>query len=273
MPPPTGSVGLLDLPSELLSHIIEYVLPLEDVIQVEIADWNRGWQCRDRRITLYARYCWQHPDIKLPLRQVRFDVRSVNRQLIKEATAVIHRRSVEVILSSETAWNDLFESMVTAEEIECHRLNPILPWLDFSQLHELIIKVEPFDLVSFWPTMQTVGQLLIKDRLSHSLPRLHLVFAEMQRTRTPPGGHYIDIKRTKAKFGDYESAINLFENAARNAPACRLYLPCWMEKHRHCRRLLDLWEGTLGAEVVFTLPKLKANSVTRPNPAEIDYDA
>lgn len=240
---------LTTLPRELRTKILEYVLsPMGPrTTWCHIATQNKIF-----RDMLYR----EQNGISIKSRPVenQYSVSLVNQQLRHEAKPIMHCQSFEVavIQKYDALGRNLEEWRARASWL------PAFPGLDLSQVRDFTIFILPsVDVRYFWYSARAACTALCKERLLPDSPlqKLRIVFSKYLAASDSLSeylpGDFSDLLSAKTTMFHFEKLLEIFAEVAGLALRCDVHMPRWMKDYSESRRILDEWEGKLGAHVFF----------------------
>lgn len=237
------------IPRELRAKILEYVLsPIGPrTIWCHIATQNKIFQDMMYR---------EQNGISIKSRPVenQYSVSLVNKQFRNEAKHLMHCQSFEVavIQRYEPFERNLEQWTATASWL------PAFSGLDLSQVRDFTIFILlSMDLEYFWTCARSACAALCKERLLPDSPlkKLRIVFSKYLSACDSLSeylpGDFSDLLSGTALLNNFEGLLRIFADVAGLAYQCDVHMPRWMNNYPGSRRILDEWEGRLGAHVIF----------------------
>jgi len=184
----------------------------------------------------------------------QYSVSLVNKQLRHEAKYLMHCQSFEyaVIQRYNPLGGNLASWTATASWL------PAFSGLDLSQVRHFTIFVLPStDGAFFWTCARSACAALCKERLLPNSPlkKLRIVFSSYlsvcdSLSEYLPSNFCCRLSGT-AVLDRFEGLLRIFAEVAGLANQCDIHMPRWIDHYPGSRRVLDEWEGRLGAHVIF----------------------
>jgi len=135
---------------------------------------------------------------------------------------------------------------------------PAYPGLDLSQVRDFTVRILPSDWAYFWARALSASTTLCETRLLSDSPlkRLRIVLTDMVSSvvwTLLADWNFSEprLPRIVAALEDYEKTLNVFSPVAALALECDVHLPFWVEHHPEVGRVLENWQGKLGARIFF----------------------
>ena len=237
------------IPRELRAKILEYVLsPIGPrIVWCQIATQNKIL-----RTMMYREQNGQ--SIKYRPVENQYSVSLVNKQLRHEAKQLIHCQSFEVAITQRSRVSGSNPVKWTATALWL----PAFSGLDLGRVRDFTVFILPsVDVTYFWLCARSACVALCKERLLPDSPlrKLRIVFSKYLSTSESlseyiPGDHCHLLSGT-AHLNNFEGLLQIFADVAGLANQCDVHVPRWMNDYPESGRILDEWEGRLGARVIF----------------------
>lgn len=183
----------------------------------------------------------------------------VERQLTAEAKRLIHHQSIQVSIEEGSETLDWMIADLRFEscgiDVNASWL-PAYPGLDLSQVRDFTVRIVPSDWPYFWAHFASTT--LCETRLLSDSPlkKLRIVLTDMVSSLCWSAlvnwkGSDFALRSIAAALEDYEKTLNTFSSVAALTLECEVHLPFWVEHHPESGRVLEKWQGKLGARLFF----------------------
>ena len=244
------------IPTELRAKILLYCLP-------NIGPTTTWYHYATRKGRLF-RTCKYRPKSvtseSTHSRPNEYAITLVNKQIHAETQFLMHCQSFKVeITEASIEPTGRQRQVYLRDPAECESdvpWLPIFPGLDLGKVRDFTVRIVPSDRPDMWScinhlTANMCGQKLLPDS---PLQKFTIVLTDMvlfgwaqpwlrERRHT--------VTPLRAALEDYVKALAVFEEVGRLAHVCQVYLPYWIANHPERARLLDNWEGSIGAHVFY----------------------
>ena len=248
--------SLQTIPTELRAKILFYSLP-------NISPATTWCHYATRKGQLFRTYKLRPQAITPESTRARpneYAITFVSKQIHAETQSLMHNQSFKVEISEfriEPSGRPRQVYLRNPAEFEPEvPWLPIFPGLDLGKVRDFTVEVTPSDRPDMWSCINHLTANMCSQKLLPDSPLRKFIIVltdmvlfgwtqpwlrERRRTVTP----------LKADLEDYMKALEVFEEVGRLANVCELYLPYWIENHREKARLLDKWEGSVGARIFY----------------------
>jgi len=234
------------LPSEILTNIIERVLPKYYSTTYDVA-----MEANPK----YNRYNFGQVYYALPPPfERRLPILYINKKMYAVALYILQARTFRI----EFCERALINPVPLDEQIEWE-WKPVFPGLDLTMIRELVIEITPTESRIFWHILSVAMKNLCKQQLLPRGPVKKLsvkvkdALWSCNRFSQLWEGLIDEPVRTAIAFEDYENVIQPFKKIIPAVGQCDIYLPYWTERHSGKDRIVEEW-AKLGARVLFMRP-------------------
>jgi len=274
MAQPTRQVGFATIPAEVRAKILQYILPE----YTPTTSWDQCVSQDENHRTTKSKAKDGRWEKATPAKN-HHSILLVEKQLSAEAKRLIHRQSFQVSIQEGSETLDWMVADLRFEscgiDVNASWL-PAYPGLDLSQIRDFTVRVVPSNWPYFWARAHSAFTTLCETRLLPDSPlkRVRIVLTDMVGSlcwtvlvdwRFSEFG----LQRIAAALEDYEKALDIFSSVAALALECEVHLPFWVEHHPESGRVLEKWQGKLGARIFFD-PNVPATSETSSSSGKMD---
>ncbi|KAL8794206.1 MAG: hypothetical protein Q9195_003274, partial [Heterodermia aff. obscurata] len=198
----------------------------------------------------------------------RYSVLYINKRIHATALHVLHCHQFRIsinefsFLDAPQQKADAHRWYKTRGPLTGHEANwtwqKAFPGLDLREIRELMVKIYPSSIESFWCSARSAVRALCERQLERRGPIRKLVievhdvtYSEIDRETAWSGGMLREVPKKGIRSEDYEDVLEPFKEVVSRAGQCEIRLPYWMGiRLVRKKRLLKAW-GDLGAKVVF----------------------
>lgn len=229
------STSIHNLPSEILTKIIERILP-EDVPNIYDANTQYCTRYRTSR-KLEFRPRWPRP--REYAIEHRYAILYTNKRFHAETLRILQARTFHIKIGERA----LFSANAAEGGINWAR-DLVFPGLELRNIRELVVEITPTDFWRFWTMVNTALKGLFDQQLG---PRGPLKRLRIDLKDTYESNHWRWTRdnsgslRAHVAAQDYESALQLFREIILSAGHCEIRLPYWMRRSSVAKRIFEEW--------------------------------
>jgi len=256
MTQPTRKACLTTIPTELRAKILQYVLP-------EYTPTTAWDQCasdwKSYRIT--ASKTKDGEWTKATPARNHHSILLVKKELTAEAKRLMHCQSFQTSIKEGSGTSDWIVADLQSERrgIDVNAAWLLAyPGLDLSQVRDFTVRIVPSDWPYFWARVHSASNKLCETRLLSDSPlkKFRIVLTDIVSSlgwAMLVDWIYSDSRLlpVAGALEDYEKTLDIFCTIAALALECEVHLPLWAEHQPEIGRLLEKWQGKLGARVFF----------------------
>lgn len=130
--------------------------------------------------------------------------------------------------------------------------------MDLSELRDFTVRIIPYDSAYFWAWALSASTTLCETRLLSDSPLKRFCIVLTDLVSSVVWTLLADwnfsgprLRRIAAVLVDYEKTLDVFSPVAAAALECEVHLPSWVEHHPEVGRVLEKWQGKIGARIFF----------------------
>ncbi len=239
------STSISSLPSELLTKIIEQVLP-NNIPSTYNVDQESYPECRTS-----LKLGTLHPRSRPRERVIehRYAILYTTKRLHAETLRILQARTFRIRIG-ERAFN-----LTAAANGGINWVwDPVFPGLDFSKILEMVVEIAPTDFWSFWDNVNTALKNLCGQQLvpRGPLKRLRIEVNDTDwstcwRFGVWSAGDLVPL-RTNIAVHDYENVLKRFREVVSKTDHCEIQLPYWTARSSAAKRFVVEW-AMMGAQI------------------------
>jgi len=232
------STSISSLPSEILTKIIEQVLP-NDIPSTYNVDEESYPECRAS-----CKFGTIHPRPRPREHAIehRYAVLYTNKRFHAVTLRILQARQFRIRIG-ERAFN-----LTAAADGGINWVwDPVFPGLDFSRILELVVEIAPTDFWSFWDNVNTALKNLCSQQLvpRGPLKRLRIKVNDTDwstywRFGVWSGRDLVPL-RTNIAVQDYENVLKRFREVVSKTDHCEIQLPYWIARSSAAKRIAVEW--------------------------------